>query len=98
MHLNFSKIRIVLSLIMIYLCINCQKNDNYYPKIEFEKKQKILENIGKIYFEKNCFPCHQRKGSTDNFLIQSIKLEVYDFEYFKNFTKKQDSLLKNKNQ
>ena len=89
--------------ILLFLFLaSCKQKSNPqtqdFSRIGFEKKQIYLEQIGKVYFEKNCIPCHPRKGSTDNFLEGFVKNKSNDYSLFKTYTTNEDSLLISKNE
>lgn len=91
----------IFCVLFLSIFISCKKKENnvneFYQNLAQEKNEKVLETIGKKYFEKNCLGCHANRGAKDNFLELAIKNEKYNFQFFKNFIIKQDSLLKNKN-
>lgn len=80
--------------------ISCQQKDKtrneFYEKLEEERKADLLFTVGRLYFDNNCQSCH-RKGGTDNFMEQAVKNEKYDYDFFKYYLLNQDSLLKNGN-
>ncbi|MGX7666712.1 hypothetical protein [Flavobacterium pedocola] len=87
-------------LILLLLSISCKKEierNDFYENLEKEKKEKLLFNIGKVYFENNCKGCHNKYG-TDNFLVYGIKNDKYKFVFLRAFINNQDSLIKNGNE
>ncbi|MFD1604313.1 c-type cytochrome [Flavobacterium artemisiae] len=93
-------VKILSSLVLIFL-VSCKdkkiEENKFYEKLDLQKKEIVLENIGKKYFEKNCYGCHANKGAKDNHLENAIQSDKYNYQFLKNFITKQDSLLKNKN-
>ncbi|MBE8728331.1 c-type cytochrome [Flavobacterium hungaricum] len=87
--------------VFLVILISCKKKEieenDFYKKRTQEKNERVLEAIGKKYFEKNCYGCHADKGAKDNHLENAIQNDKYNYQFLKNFITKQDSLLKNKN-
>ncbi|MFB9079205.1 c-type cytochrome [Flavobacterium procerum] len=81
--------------------ISCKRKEkdgnDFYQKKAKETNEKVLDAIGKIYFEKNCLKCHANRGAKDNYLENAIKNDRHEYQFLKNFITKQDSLLKSKN-
>lgn len=91
--------RLSLIFLLTIVCFSCKKEEEqnvFYENLEREKKDELLFNVGKVYFQNNCKGCH-RKNGTDNFLKNSIINDKYGFSFFKNFVTNQDSLIKNGN-
>lgn len=79
--------------------ISCErKNENQPNAIRTERDDKsekrlLLENIGKVYYERNCVDCHASKFANDNYLVNAVITDRYDFVFFRNFVQNQDSLI-----
>ena len=99
-NLELMTARIVSFLILICF-ISCKKKEveenKFYEKLALERKEILLENIGKIYYEKNCIKYHAGKDAKDNFLENSVRNEKWSERFFIDFITKQDSLLKFRN-
>ncbi|WP_396193432.1 c-type cytochrome [Flavobacterium collinsii] len=91
----------ILIFVSFFCLISCNKKEiqknEFYEKLAMQKKEILLEGIGKKYFEKNCLGCHANKGAKDNFLEYSIKNQKYRVDFFRDYITKQDSLLRNGN-
>lgn len=92
--------RLSVIFLLIILCFSCKKKEeqnDFYENLEKGKKEKLLFNVGKVYFQNNCKGCH-RKGGTDNFLEFTIKEDKYEFDFLKAYITNQDSLIKSGNE
>ncbi|MRX70143.1 Cytochrome c [Flavobacterium resistens] len=94
------KIRIFNLIILVFL-ISCKKKEvegnKFYEELSMQRKEMLLENIGKKYYEKNCVSCHAGKDAKDNFLVNSVRNQKRNESFFIDFITKQDSLLKYEN-
>ncbi|SEO72087.1 hypothetical protein SAMN05444671_4382 [Flavobacterium sp. CF108] len=91
----------IFSFIILVFFISCKKKEaegnKFFEEIAMQRKEMLLENIGKKYYENNCVSCHAGKDAKDNFLASAVRDKKYGNRFFIDYITKQDSLLKHGN-
>lgn|SRR5574343_254701 len=92
----------LLLITVLFFIFSCKYNENtdsqYLENTEIVNKEKLLFNIGKTYFDKNCISCHKLGAKGISNLDYSFRNNNLNIKFLSKFITNQDSLIKNKNE
>ncbi|HLW41124.1 MAG TPA: c-type cytochrome [Flavobacterium sp.] len=82
-------------LLIISACSNPKKDMDQDFMLKYNSKQ--LEKAGQVLYSKFCLECHSSKGARDNFLMENIQKDHYDWDFLIAYINHQDRLLQQEN-